>query len=124
MSGIAGWFFRTAVIYAVIGMALGVHMASSHNHDQHVTHAHINLIGWVTFSLFAFYYDRVKAAGQGLLAKIHFASAQIGYLMIVIGIWFIYGGNPAVEPVAAIGSLIMLASMILFAVIVFRNTAD
>jgi hypothetical protein len=123
MSGIGGWFFKTAVIYAIIGMALGVHMAASHNHDQHVTHAHINLIGWVGFALFGLYYDRVRQAAQGLLARVHFWSAQIGYLVIIVGIWLIHDGVTAAEPVAAIGSLITLASMILFAFIVWRTPA-
>lgn len=123
MSGIGGWFFKTAVIYAIIGMALGVHMASSYNHDQHVTHAHINLIGWVGFALFGLYYDRVRHAAQSLLARIHFWSAQIGYIMIIAGIWLIHDGVLAAEPLAAIGSLITLASTILFAFIVWRAPA-
>ncbi len=123
MSGISAWFFKSAVIYAIIGMALGVHMAATHNHDQHVTHAHINLIGWVSFALFGLYYDRFHQAATGWLAKAHFWSAQLGYVMIIVGIWLIYGGTPQAEPVAAVGSLILLASTVLFALIVFRTPA-
>ncbi|AXS39890.1 hypothetical protein [Breoghania sp. L-A4] len=121
MSGISGWFFKSAVVYAIIGMSLGVHMASSHNHDQHVTHAHINLIGWVSFALFGLYYDRFREAAEGWLPRLHFWSAQTGFVMIITGIALIYAGTTEAEPVAAIGSLILLASTVLFAVIVFRT---
>lgn len=121
MSGIGGWFFKTAVVYALIGMTLGIYMAISQNHDQLPTHAHINLIGWVTFALTGLYYDRFRQAAEGLLARIHFWAAQLGYILIIIGIWLIYGGMPEAEPIAAIGSLISLAAMILFAFIVFRT---
>lgn len=121
MVGLGGWFFKSAVVYALVGMALGIHMAASQDHSQHVTHAHINLIGWVSFALFGLYYDRYRLAAEGLLPKIHFWSAQVGYLVIIAGIWMIYGGNPAADPIAAFGSLIFIASMAVFAFIVFRT---
>ncbi len=124
MSGISGWFFKSAVIYVIVGMALGIHMAASHNHAQHATHAHINLIGWVTFAIYGLYYDRFKEAARGLLAKIHFWGSQVGFITTIIGIWLIYSGKPEADPIAAVGSMILAASTVVFVVIVFRQRAS
>ncbi len=37
----------TALGYGLLGLLLGIYMAHSQNHLQHVTHAHIMLIGFV-----------------------------------------------------------------------------
>lgn len=45
MKGAARLFFILAICYAIAGMALGIHMAASHNHAQMPTHAHIMVAG-------------------------------------------------------------------------------
>lgn len=40
-------FILTAFGYAILGLALGIHMAASKDHGQFVTHAHIMLVGFV-----------------------------------------------------------------------------
>lgn len=40
-------FVITALIYALLGLLLGIHMAATQNHGWLVTHAHIMLIGFV-----------------------------------------------------------------------------
>ena len=40
-------YILTAFGYAILGLALGIYMAASKNHGQHVTHAHIMLIGFL-----------------------------------------------------------------------------
>ena len=47
-------FVLTAFGDAILGLALGIYMAASKNHGQHVTHAHFMLIG-----VFAFFYIRL-----------------------------------------------------------------
>src|SRR5437762_11615409 len=56
MQGIANWFVRLAVVWFVAGVALGIGMAASHDHSFFPVHAHINLLGWVSLSLFAGFY--------------------------------------------------------------------
>jgi hypothetical protein len=43
--------FRLAVLFALIGIILGLYMAASHTHTLGQAHAHINLIGWVSLFL-------------------------------------------------------------------------
>ena len=45
MQGAARNFFTLAVIFALVGVVLGLYMAISQNHTQVVTHAHIMLAG-------------------------------------------------------------------------------
>lgn len=44
---LADKFIKSAVVYIILGMILGIYMAASQNHSQMPTHAHLNLIGWV-----------------------------------------------------------------------------
>ena len=118
MTGIAGRFFASALIYAVLGMSLGLVMGITQDHSQMPTHAHILLLGWVTFAIFGFFYHTFPNASVGRMASIHFWLAEIGFVVLIIGLFSIFGGRPEMgEPLAAIGSVTLLASMVLFAVI-------
>lgn len=122
MNTIARNFLSAAVIYGLIGLALGLHMAISQDHGQMPTHAHIQVIGWVSFFLFATYYQVFGTGSSGMLAKVHFWLAQISMLGIMIGLWLIYSGRTELEPIAAVSSLAYAASFLLFAYIVFTGS--
>ncbi len=94
MQGVARNFFTLAVIYAVVGMLLGLSMAMSQDHSQTPTHAHIMVLGWVTSSVFAFFYHLVPAARNSKLAVVHFWLSAISSIGMVIGLYVLYGGNP------------------------------
>ncbi len=117
MNAIAKWFFYTAVVYGLLGMLLGLHMAISTNHAQMPTHAHIMVIGWLSFFVFGFFYDRFAEAATGLLARVHFWLAQVSLAGIIIGLALIYSGNIQYEPIAAISSIAYAVSFLLFAVV-------
>src|SRR5262245_4923278 len=118
MTGIAGRFFASAIIYAVLGMTLGLVMGMTKDHSQMPTHAHILVIGWVTFAIYGFFYHTFPAAAANRLATAHFWLAEISLVVLLIGLFLIFGGRPeAGEPFAAVGSIGVLASVILFGVI-------
>jgi uncharacterized protein involved in response to NO len=56
MQGVARNFFTLAVIYALCGMALGIHMSITHDHLQMPVHAHTMVAGWLMSAVFAFFY--------------------------------------------------------------------
>ena len=118
MKGVANWFFTTAALCVLIGMAWGIQMAATGDHSLSPAHAHLNLVGWVTMGLFGLYYHYVPEAARGL-AKVHFALAFLGVLAMVPGISIARtrGG----EGMAIIGSLLTIASMLVFFVTVIRN---
>ena len=56
MPKVAELFFKTAAVFLIVGIAMGLHMSMSANHDVIGAHAHTNLLGWVTSALFGGYY--------------------------------------------------------------------
>src|SRR5690242_6256694 len=105
MAKIDALFLRVAVLYAVAGMALGIFMAMSEDHSQMPTHAHVNLLGWASMALYAVVYRLWPQAAASPLARWHFWLANIGALVLVLGIAGIMAGEPGFEVMAAAGSL-------------------
>ena len=56
MANIDRWFLRIAVIYALVAMFLGITMGIREDFTQASTHAHLNLVGWVSMALYALVY--------------------------------------------------------------------
>ena len=119
MKGLSYWFFALGVLSVLIGMVWGIQMAATHDHLLSPAHAHLNLLGWVSFSIYAFFYHLVPNAAQGLLPKVHFALALVGLVVIVPGIAMAHTGVN--EGIAAAGSILSLLSMLVFGVIVLRH---
>ena len=114
---IAKWFFVTAIIYGLLGMLLGLHMAVSHDHSQQPTHAHIMVVGWVSFFLFGLFYLHFANAVRQWLAVAHLVLAQVSLVGLMIGLWFVYSGATQYEPIAAVSSIAYAVSFLIFAVV-------
>lgn len=119
MKGISFYFMVLAVISVTLGMVWGIQMSASQNHTLSPAHAHLNLLGWVTMSIFAIYYHLVPAAAQGMLAKIHLLVAALGLGIIVPGIVMALTQQGAA--LAKIGSVLSLLSMLIFLAVVITS---
>ena len=117
MQGVARNFFTLAIVYALCGMALGLHMSISQDHGQMPTHAHTMVAGWLMSAVFAFFYHLVPVARASRLAIVHFWLSAISGICLLVGLYFLLEGNPAIEPVVAVSSMGFYASMLLFAFI-------
>ncbi|MDX2157517.1 MAG: hypothetical protein SFW09_13520 [Hyphomicrobiaceae bacterium] len=117
MVGIARAFFTSALVYGVVGMLLGLSMAMQHNHSQMPTHAHVMVIGWVSFAIFGLFYTQHAKSVPRILSYIHFWLAQLSLLGLVVGLWLIYSGQTQYDPVAAVSSTAYALSFVLFAII-------
>jgi hypothetical protein len=117
MQGVARNFFTLAVIYAIAGMALGLHMSISQDHGQMPTHAHTMVAGWLMSSVFAFFYHLFPAARDSRLAQVHFWLTAVSGIGLLVGLYFLLAGNEAIEPVVAISSIGFYLAMFLFIVI-------
>ncbi len=120
MQGVARNFFTMAVIYSLVGMTLGLSMAMSQDHAQLPTHAHIMVLGWVMSAVFAFFYHLVPTARASRLATVHFWLAAISSLGMFIGLFVLYGGNPAIEPMLGVSAMAYFVATVLFAFIALR----
>jgi hypothetical protein len=127
MQGVARNFFTLAVIYALAGMALGLHMSISQDHSQMPVHAHALVAGWLMSSVFAFFYHLFPKAADGWLALVHFWLTAVSGVGLLVGLFFLLGGNPSVEPLVATSSMAFYAAMLLFVFIalpaVYRKPA-
>ncbi|TIT01859.1 hypothetical protein [Mesorhizobium sp.] len=117
MQKVARNFFTLAVIYAMFGMALGLQMAISQDHGQMPTHAHIMVAGWLMSAVFAFFYHLFPAVAEKRLATVHFWLTAISGIGLLIGLYIMLGGNPAIEPLVATSSMGFYAGLLLFAYI-------
>lgn len=121
MQGVSRWFLSASVIFALVGMALGLRMGISQSHDQIPTHAHIMLVGWVNSALMGFFYHLFPAAAGSRLAYGHFLIQTVGAVIMSLSLWMIYSGHPAFGPGAGIGASAVLIGMAIFAWVVLRQ---
>jgi peptidoglycan/LPS O-acetylase OafA/YrhL len=115
--------FKTAVLFAIAGMAMGIAMAASHDHAVMPAHAHLNLLGWVSLFLIGAYYRFNPALDASRAAVVQVGVWILGTIVLTTGVTAIYLGNPSAEPIAVVGSLIILADMLFFAFLVYRPAA-
>lgn len=119
----SNWFLRAAVVFGLIGMAMGLVMGATHDFALAPVHAHINLVGWVSMFLAGLFYAAHPRA-DGRFARWHFAVAVVGLALLAPGIAGSIRGASWAEPVVGAGSVLTIASLAMFAVVVFRATAS
>lgn len=122
MKSLSGWFLRLAVVYALIGMAMGIGMGMAHDFRFSTAHAHLNLLGWMSMAVAGLFYRSVLTVA-GWLPRIHFALANLGLLLFIPALALIPAGTEAALPMAVAGSFTTGAAMAVFAIVVFRATA-
>ena len=115
MNKVAKGFFIGAIIYGILGMLLGLEMAISNNHAQRPTHAHIMVVGWLSFFVFGFFYSQFGKAMSRALSLVHFWMAQGGLIGMILGLLLIYSGKNQYEPIAAVSSIAYALSFLVFA---------
>lgn len=123
-NGISNWYFRIAMIWILVGVTLGIVMAGSHDHSLFPLHAHINLLGWVTMSLFAFFYRLWPAATATKLARVQFWTYVPAHFVQMVTLFILLRGNAAIEPVLAIASIVVGVAFLLFVVNAWKFTSS
>ncbi|MEA2913330.1 MAG: hypothetical protein QOJ15_5411 [Bradyrhizobium sp.] len=112
----------TSAVILLVGMLAGIAMGIEQNFMLAPAHAHLNLIGGVLLFLFGLYYRLVPAAGTSTLAKVQGWLHMTGAIVFPIGVAVVLLKGPSFEAAPIAGSLIVVAAMALFAVIVFRTS--
>src|SRR5262245_30076731 len=115
-------FFRTGVLIAIAGILLGIFMGIKQDFRLAHMHAHLNLLGWVSFFIFGGFYALFPDAAHGVLPRAHYTLCLIGLLVFMAGLVSIaLDTGLKLEALAAVGSLLLLAGFLVFAVIIFRT---
>lgn len=121
MPKISNYYFGTAIIFLIAGILVGLHMSISQDHTATPAHAHINLLGWVTMSLFGTYLALNPRKAAWGLARIQYYVYTAGVVVMTPSLYLLVTGRPALEPVVAAASLVVFVGVLLFAVIIFRK---
>ncbi|UVK57590.1 cbb3-type cytochrome c oxidase subunit I (plasmid) [Mesorhizobium sp. AR02] len=123
MPKVSDLFFKTAVVWLILGICAGLQMAISGDHSAFPAHAHINLLGWVTSAIFGGYCALNPAKAERKLAMVHYGLYNVGLVVMLPALYLMLQGNTALEPVVAVGSLIVAAAVLLFAFVVFSSAS-
>lgn len=117
-------YILTSLSYAVLGLSLGIYMAASQNHEQHVTHAHIMLVGFVVSFIYALLHKLWLNDISSRLVNIQFYLHQAGSFVLFIGLFLLYGEFMAldtIEPVLAFASILVFIGMITMLTIYLKS---
>jgi hypothetical protein len=119
MPSLANLYFRTAILFLIAGICVGIYMSMSGNHAVVGAHAHINLLGWVTSAVFGTYLALNPAKAAGLLPRLQYGIYVLGVIVMSASLYLMLEGNTALVPVVAAASIITFVGVLLFAVIIF-----
>ena len=115
-------FLRMAVLYIVVGVALGIVMGASKDFTFRPVHAHLNLLGWASMALFGLWYRSAPAAGETGLAKFHFWVHNIALPIQMTTLAMEVTGNETVEPILAAASIAIGIGFLCFAINLWKFT--
>ena len=113
--------FRAAAAFLVAGLIWGLVMAISQDFSTMPAHAHLNLLGWVSLFLFGIYYRLHPWLEGPRSAHVQVWIWIIGTIILAIGITFVQTGHTVGEPIAAVGSIIVLLDALFFGWLVFQG---
>ena len=110
------------VVLLLVGMLAGIAMGIQQDFTLAPAHAHLNLVGGVLLFLFGLYYRMVPAAGSSQLAKLQGWLHIVGAVVFPAGVAIVVLKGTSYIAAPIVGSLIAVAAMGLFTVIVFRTS--
>jgi hypothetical protein len=113
--------FQAAVVFVIAGMIWGIIMAITEDHSAMPAHAHLNLLGWVSLFLFGIYYRLHPSLEGAKSASVQVWVWIIGTIIITIGVTLVHTGHVIGDPIAAVGSFVILLDTLLFGWLVFRG---
>lgn len=114
-------WFRLAALYFAIGVMLGVAMGASGDHSLYAVHAHVNLLGWVSMALFGIIAALHPSLSEGRVATVQFWTYNVAVPVMLGALTLRLKGWPSVEPLIAVASLLVGASVLLFVWQVFSR---
>jgi cbb3-type cytochrome oxidase subunit 1 len=112
---------KIATVYFVIGVLLGLYMSITEKMTFSPVHTHVNLLGWASLALAGLVYAAFPGAAETTLAKFHFWLHNIGLPVMMISLAFFLTGSSWATPIIAVGGVLTVLGVILFAINIFRN---
>lgn len=116
-------WFCVAVAYFVCAVTLGIVMGASGDHALIPVHAHLNLLGWVTMTLFGLIGMAYPAISEGRLAAVQFWLYNVSLPVMLGALSARLKGMAAIEPLVGLSSMAVGLSVLLFAWLVLTRLA-
>lgn len=115
-------YVLSAFGYLMLGLVLGIYMASSKNHGQLVTHAHIMLLGFVVSFIYGVCF-KIWLKEPSRLISIQFYLHQFGSVALLLSLFLMFGGfvsESVLGPILGISSIVVLSAAVLMKVLLIR----
>ena len=120
---VSDFCFLFAILAGTVGIGMGIVMGMAQDFTLAPAHAHLNLLGWVSMALYGLYHRGVERVSQRL-AWLQAGCGASGFPLMAGGLAVYLGtGSQAPLPFVVAGSLLFLASMLLFAIVVVADIA-
>lgn len=114
-------WLQLAVLYLIVGVALGIVMGASRDFTLRPVHAHLNLLGWATMAVAGLIYSVYEQAGRSVLARIHFWLANVSMPIMALALSLVLLGKTAVVPMLVVSEMLAAAGILVFAANLFLN---
>ena len=118
-------YVLTALVYALVGLALGIYMAATRNHGQLVTHAHVMLLGFVVSFIYAVCLKLWIKNTSSKMVVLQFTLHQVGTLFLLVGLFLMYGQQASIDDLELLLSLssvaVLLAALLMLVQFVKDN---
>jgi hypothetical protein len=113
-------WLQLAVVYFALGVGLGVAMGASGDHTLFTLHAHINLLGWVSMTLFGLIGAVFPAVTSGRIASTQFWIHNLALPVMLVALAAKLKGHAEAEPILGVGATAVGVGVLLFAFQVLR----
>ena len=122
MPRVSAAFFTVGALCVLVGMLWGMHMGQAEDFTLMAAHAHLNLVGWVTMSLYGTFYALTAQTMSPRLAWINFVLSLAGVLIMIpsLAIYLATSDKTYIGPMV-IGEVLTLLGLIVFLISVFRE---
>ena len=122
MPRVSAAFFAFGALCLLIGMTMGMQMGGSGDFTLMPAHAHLNLLGWVTMSLYGVFYALTRETMSCKLAWANFGLSAAGVIVMIpfLGM-MLKSGDHALEKYVAIGGGLSMLGLIVFGVSVVKE---
>jgi hypothetical protein len=123
MHSLSNLCFRAAFVFFAVGVGMGLAMSMTQDFVLRPVHVHINLLGWVSFALYAVVYRFFPDVAVFRAAKIQVGSALLGLPLMMTGLALVLVGvsNPGL-PLLVVGEFLTVGAVALFVVLGFVAT--
>ncbi len=123
MHSLSNLCFRAALVFFAVGVGMGFAMSMAQDFTLRPVHVHVNLLGWVSFALYAVIYRFFPEAAALRAARIQIGAAVVGLPVMMTGLALVvYGAIEPGLPLLVVGELLTVGSTALFVVIGFIAT--